>query len=92
MVELMTEAYKKITPITEEALEEMPRKMSKRLRPALQPGVEEEFYEFIEDMGYGAWLASPMVSQLLFETFIGGWGSKTRQLKKRKAQKHAEHS
>ena len=49
---------------------------------------EEEFYEFIEDMGYGAWLASPMVSQLLFETFIGGWGSKTRQLKKRKARKY----
>ena len=83
-------SYEKITPITEEALEKMPRKMSKRLKPALHPGVEEEFYEFIEDMGYESWLASSMVAQLLFETFIGGWGSKTRQLKKRKAQRNAE--
>lgn len=90
MVELM--AYKKITPITEEALEKMPRKMSKRPKPALHPELEEEFYEFVEDMGYETWLASPMVAQLLFETFIGGWGSKTRQLKKRKARRHAEHS
>ncbi len=86
----MIEVYKKITPITEEALEKMPRKMSKRLKPALHPEVEEEFYEFVEDMNYEAWLASPMVAQLLFEVFTGGWGSKTRQLKKRKAQRHAE--
>lgn len=86
MVELM--AYKKIIPITEESLEKMPRKMAKRLRPALDPETEDEFYEFIEAMGYESWLASSIVSQLLFETFIGGWGSKTRQLKKRKARKY----
>ena len=90
MVELMTEAYKKITPITEGALEKMPRKMSKRLRPALHPELEEEFYEFVKDMKYEAWLASPLVAQILFEMFIGGWGAKIRQLKKRKAQRHAE--
>jgi len=86
----VSEDNKKITSITEASLERMPRPMAKRLRPALRPELEGEFLECIEDLGYGPHLASPMLRQMLFELFVGGWGAKTRQLKKRKAQRHAE--
>jgi hypothetical protein len=77
----------KVTKVTEASLARMPRPMAKRLRPALRPEVEDEFLECIEDLGYKAHLASPMLRQMLFELFVGGWGAKTRQLKRRKAEK-----
>lgn len=75
----------KITPITESALERMPSRIARRLRPALRPELEAEFLECIGDMGYEEQLASPMLRQMLFELFVGGWGAKVRQLKRRKA-------
>lgn len=77
----------KVTKITEESIGRMPRPMAKRLRPGLRPEIEDEFLECVEDLGYKAHLASPMQRQMMFEFFIGGWGAKTRQLKRRKAER-----
>lgn len=76
-------------PITEAALERMPRPMSKRLRAGLRPEIEAEFLECIDDFGYKEQLASPMLRQILFELFIGGWGAKIRQLKRRKTERES---
>ena len=75
----------KVTKITEASLGRMPKPMARRLKPGLRPELEPEFLECIEDLGYGVHLASPMQRQMLFELFVGGWGAKTRQLKRRKA-------
>jgi len=78
------ESYK-VTKITEGSLDRMSRPAAKRLRPGLRPEVEAEFLECMGDMGYEAHLASPMMRQMLFELFVGGWGAKTRQLKRKRA-------
>lgn len=77
-----------ITKITEAMLEGMSRKSARRLRPALNPSLETEFLECVGDMGYETHLSSPMLRQMLFELFVGGWGAKTRQLKRRRAAKN----
>jgi hypothetical protein len=82
----LEESRNKVTKITEGSLDRMPRSAAKRLRPGLRPEVEVEFLECMGDMGYEAHLASPMMGQMLFELFVGGWGAKTRQLKRRKAR------
>lgn len=74
----------KVIPITEVAIERMPKRMAKRLKLGLRPEVSPEFEEWLVDMDYGAFVESPMIRQLLFEAFIGGWGAKVRQLKRRK--------
>lgn len=74
----------KIITITEDALRRMPKPMAKRLKPALRETMIPEFEEWIEDMGYKSFTASPMLRQLLFEAFVGGWGAKVRQLKRKK--------
>lgn len=74
----------KVIPITEAALERMPKRMAQRLRVGLRPEMCPEFDEWVQDMGYRSMTASPMVRQLLFEAFIGGWGAKIRQLKQKK--------
>jgi len=73
-----------VIPITEAALERMPRQISKRLKLGLRPELPPEFDEWVEDMGYQSFKASPMLRQLLFEAFVGGWGAKVRQLKRKK--------
>ena len=74
-------------PITEEALAKMPKAMARRLRIGMRPEMLPEFQEWAEDMGYTALLVSDHLQQLLFEAFIGGWGAKFRQLK-RKQKSH----
>lgn len=73
-----------VIPITQESLERMPKRIAKRLKPGVHPVLQEEFHEWVQDMGYTAHVESPMVRQLLFEAFVGGWGSKTRQIKRKK--------
>lgn len=68
--------------ITEDALERMPKRMARRLRPGLRPVILDEFEEWICDMGYQAHTASPMLRQFLYEAFIGGWGARVRQMKR----------
>ncbi len=75
----------KVIQITEATIDGMPAKMGRRLKPGLRPEVEDEFLEFMGDMGYEAHMASPILRQMMFESFIGGWGAKVRQLKRRKA-------
>lgn len=74
----------KVIPITEAALDRMPKPMAKRLKLGLREEMPPEFDEWIEDMGYESFKASPMLRQLLFEAFVGGWGAKVRQLKRKK--------
>lgn len=69
-------------PITEESLRRMPKKMARRLRPALRPIILKEFEEWVDDMGYQAHMSSPMLRQFLYESFIGGWGARVRQMKR----------
>lgn len=78
----------KVIPITEATLERMPKRMARRLKLGLRPEVSPEFEEWIADMDYGAFVESPMIRQLLFEAFIGGWGAKVRQLKRKKRESH----
>jgi len=72
-----------VFPITDETLERMPKKAARRLKVGRRPELQKEFREWVSDMGYEAQCASPMVRQLLFESFIGGWGAKIRQLKRK---------
>ena len=74
----------KVILITEAALERMPKPMAKRLKLGMREEMPPEFDEWVEDMGYEAFAASPMLRQLLFEAFVGGWGAKVRQLKRKK--------
>ena len=71
-------------PITEKSLARMPKAMAKRLKLGLRPEMVPEFEEWVGDMGYASLVASPMMRQFLFEAFIGGWGAKVRQLKRKK--------
>lgn len=73
-----------VIPITEAALKRMPKRMAMRLKLGMREQMPPEFDEWIEDMGYEAYKASPMLRQLLFEAFTGGWGAKVRQLKRKK--------
>ncbi len=83
----VSEEYKLI-PITENGIRDMPKPMARRMRVALtQPEVEGEFFEFVKDMGYEPHMASAVLRQMLFEAFIGGWGAKTRQIKRRKKER-----
>jgi len=77
----------RVTKITEASLKRMPSPMAKRLRPALRPELEEEFLDWVEDLRYKPHLSSPILRQMLFEAFVGGWGAKIRQLKKRKKER-----
>jgi len=60
-----------------------------RMKPGSRQDVKDEFEEWVRDMSYEALLGSPATKAYLFEAFVGGWGSKIRQLKrKRKAKKN----
>ncbi len=72
----------KVIPITQAALDRMPSQLRKRLKLALRPELPPEFDEWVRDMGYESHVASPMLRQLLFEAFVGGWGAKVRQVKR----------
>lgn len=81
-----------VIAITEETLARAPKRIAKRLKLGLRPGMEKEFREWVDDMGYVSHIESPMVRQMLFEAFIGGWGAKVRSLKKKvSAKKAAAH-
>ena len=69
--------------ITAKSLARMPKPMAKRLKLGLRAEMVPEFEEWIVDMGYSSLVASPMMRQFLFEAFIGGWGAKVRQLKRK---------
>lgn len=79
-----TDEAGKVIPITEASLARMPKRMARRLRVGLRPEVCPEFDEWVEDMGYRAMASSPMVRQLMYEAFVGGWGAKIRQLKQKR--------
>ena len=74
----------KVIPITEASLARMPKAMAKRLKLGMREEVPPEFDEWVKDMGYHSFSASPMLRQIMFEAFIGGWGAKVRQLKRKK--------
>lgn len=72
-----------IIPITAAALKKMPKRMARRLRPGMRSQVAEEFDGWLEDMGYQQHMASPLLRQFMYESFIGGWGAKTREYRKK---------
>ena len=78
----MTNDYKPI-PITKESLKKMPRAAAKRMKIAAKNDLTIEFEEWTTDMGYVSMIASPILRQLLFEAFIGGWSAKIRQIKRK---------
>lgn len=82
MIFMPIEEKSSVIPITESSLQKMPKRMAKRLKLGLRPELYHEFDEWIADMGYESFKASPMLRQLLFESFIGGWGAKVRQNKR----------
>lgn len=63
-------------PGTEEMVE-------RRMRPAKKAVVKKEFEEWISDMTYESLLGSPAMKAYLFEAFVGGWGAKTRIIKRK---------
>ena len=81
-----TNKHGEVIPITRATLDRMPKRLAKRLKLGLRPELPPEFEEWVVDMGYEAHVASPMLRQLLFEAFVGGWGAKVRQLKRKKKQ------
>ena len=58
----------------------------RRMRPAKKKVVQREFEEFVRDLRYESLLGSPAMKAYLFEFFVGGWGAKTRQIKRKKKQ------
>lgn len=59
----------------------------RRMRPAKGAAAKREFDEWIQDMSYEALLGSPAMKSYLFEAFVGGWGSKTRAVKRKAKSK-----
>lgn len=55
----------------------------RRMRPSKNKRVRREFQEWIRDMGYESLLGSPAMKAYLFEAFVGGWGAKTRAVKRK---------
>ena len=55
----------------------------RRMRPAKKAVVQKEFEEWAKDMAYEALLGSPAMKAYLFEAFVGGWGAKTRAVKRK---------
>jgi len=60
--------------------------VERRMRPAKRAAVQKEFEEWVRDMAYQSLMGSPAMKAYLFEAFVGGWGAKTRAVK-RKAKK-----
>lgn len=59
-------------------------KYEARMKPGRKKGVKDEFEEWVEDMSYGALKGSPSMRAYIFEAFVGGWGAKARQIKRRR--------
>lgn len=57
--------------------------VDRRMRPARNKLVQGEFDEWIRDMAYESLLGSPAMKTYLFEAFVGGWGAKTRMVKRK---------
>ncbi len=57
--------------------------LDRRMRPAGKQAVRREFDEWVRDMAYESLLGSPAMKAYLFEAFVGGWGAKTRAVKKK---------
>jgi len=72
--------------VTKDALLRMPKPMARRLKLGTRKKMISEFDEWIKDMGYQPFRASPMVRQLLYEAFVGGWGAKIRQIKRNESE------
>ena len=72
--------------LTQEMLEGMPESAEKRLKPGAKERLRKEFVEFVRDMNYQSLMASSLFRAFAFEFFVGGWGAKTRAVK-RKARK-----
>lgn len=53
------------------------------MRPAKSQRVSKEFDAWIHDLAYDSLLESPDMKAFLFEAFVGGWGAKTRAIKRR---------
>ena len=62
-------------------------KYEARMKPGRKQEVKDEFEEWVKDMSYEALMGSPATKTYLFEAFVGGWGSKTRQVKRKRRQR-----
>lgn len=60
------------------------KKYDARMKPGKRQDVQDEFAEWVSDLKYEALLGSPAIKAYLFEAFVGGWGAKTRQVKRKR--------
>ena len=61
--------------------------VERRMRPARNEHVQREFEDWISDMTYESLLGSPAMKAYLFEAFVGGWGAKTRAVKRKEKRR-----
>ena len=59
-------------------------KYERRMKPGLREDLQREFPEWVKDMDYESLLASEMLKAWMWEAFVGGWGAKTRAMKRKK--------
>jgi hypothetical protein len=69
--------------LTQEMLDAMPDSASKRLAPGSKDRLRKEFKEFVRDMKYESLMGSKAFRAYAFEFFVGGWGAKTRAVKRK---------
>lgn len=58
-----------------------------RMKSGKSEEVQREFEEWVSDMRYEA--LTPAMRAYLWETFVGGWGAKVRQMKRRRKKRKA---